>query len=102
MCPHLLGSHSKTTTSTAAEVGWRPRDHLHSLVPLPPRVIGEVTYHTPQVPETKGAPCSVLEGLVGDLPSAFSSRRAGTAPPTSAEAWGSVSAPTQGKKANFL
>ena len=99
MCPHLLGSHSKTTASIAAAVGPRSRGHLHSSVPLPPWVTGEVTHHTPQVPETKGAPCTILEGLLWDLPSAFSSRWAG-----SAEEWGSVSVPQppQGKKANFL
>ena len=92
MCPHLLGSHSKTPTSAAAAVGPRSCGRLHSSVPLPPWVIGEVMRHTPQVPETRGAPCAVLDGLVWDPSSAFSSRQAGTAPSTSTEEWGSVSA----------
>ena len=99
MCPQLLGSHSKTTAPAAAAVGPRSRGRLHSSVPLPPWVTGEVTHHTPQVPETTGAPCAILEGLLWDPPSAFSSRWAG-----SAEERGSVSAPNprQGKEANFL
>lgn len=102
MCPHLLGSHSKTPTSAAAAVGPRSCGRLHSSVPLPPWVIGEVMRHTPQVPETRGAPCAVPEGLVWDPSSAFSSRQAGIAPSTSTEEWGSVSAsppsPNKGKR----
>ena len=98
MCPYLLGSHSKTTAPAAAAVGPRSRGRLHSSVPLPPWVTGEVTHHTP-CQRPRASPCAILEGLLWDPPSAFSSRRAG-----SAEEWGSVSAPhpQQGKEANFL